>query len=152
MEVEKSENKWILVPVYEMIGTALFIYCILVSHSNPLAVVVGLFTSIIIFGGITGGHFNPAVSIGVYLSNGKYMSQLLFLIMIIIGQLIGACLGFGLAFLSLYDTSHDQIIPESHVPKLCPTDKEENAEGILVKGCDNLDGAGFKFDFQTFWT
>ena len=73
MEVEKSESKWILVPVYEMIGTALFIYCILVSHGNPLAVAIGLFSSIIIFGGITGGHFNPAVSIGVYIANGKWL-------------------------------------------------------------------------------
>ena len=73
MEVEKSESKWILVPVYEMIGTALFIYCILVSHGNPLAVAIGLLSSIIIFGGITGGHFNPAVSIGVYIANGKWL-------------------------------------------------------------------------------
>ena len=111
MEVPKHENKWILVPVYEMLGTSLFIYSILVSHSNPLAVVVGLFSSIIIFGGITGGHFNPAVSIGVYLSNGKYMKQLLFLILIIVGQFIGACLGFGLAFLSLYESDGDNLIP-----------------------------------------
>ena len=73
MEVARSENRWILVPLYEMIGTALFIYCILVSHGNPLGVVIGLFSSIIIFGGITGGHFNPAVSIGVFTANGKWL-------------------------------------------------------------------------------
>ena len=143
MEVEKSENKWILVPVYEMIGTALFIYCILVSHGNPLAVVIGLFSSIIIFGGITGGHFNPAVSIGVYIANGKWLKQLLFLILIILGQFIGACIGFGLGFASLFEGSGEKLVPESYVTKLCPKDKETNAEGITVNGCDNVDGKGF---------
>ena len=81
MEVPKSERKWLLVAAYELLGTALFVYCILTSMGNPLAAVVGLFSSIIVFGGITGGHFNPAVSIGVFLANGKYATQLLLLIL-----------------------------------------------------------------------
>ena len=85
MEVPGNERKWLLVSVYEMLGTAFFVYCILASMGNPLAVVVGLFSSIIIFGGITGGHFNPAVSIGVFIANGKHLINLLFLVMIILG-------------------------------------------------------------------
>ena len=69
MEVSDGKNNKILVAVYEMIGTALFIYCILVSHANAIAVVVGLFMSIIIFGPYTGGHFNPAVTLGVFVAN-----------------------------------------------------------------------------------
>ena len=149
MEVEKSQDKKLLVTVYEMLGTALFIYCILTSHGNPLAVVVGLFSSIIIFGGITGGHFNPAVSLGVYIANGKYLTQIVFLIMIIIGQLIGACLGMLLAMLSIHEegASDKKFIPENHIPKLCPSDGEKDAQGIEVKGCDNVDGEGFQYDF-----
>ena len=143
MEVPKSERKWLLVSVYEMLGTALFVYCILTSMGNPLAAVVGLFSSIIVFGGITGGHFNPAVSIGVFLAKGKYSTQFLFLILIIIGQLLGAALGFGLAVLSLYRTSGHEFIPVSHIPNLCPEDTELNKEGAMVKGCDGLDGNGF---------
>ena len=85
MEVPGNERKWLLVSVYEMLGTAFFVYCILASMGNPLAAVVGLFASIIIFGGVTGGHFNPAVSIGVFLAKGKYLTNLLFLVMIIVG-------------------------------------------------------------------
>ena len=152
MEVPKSERKWLLVAAYELLGTALFVYCILTSMGNPLAAVVGLFSSIIVFGGITGGHFNPAVSIGVFLANGKYATQLLLLILIIIGQLLGAALGFGLAVLSLYRTSGHEFIPVSHIPNLCPEDTELNKEGTMAKGCDGLDGNGFQYDVQAFFT
>lgn len=50
-----------------MLGTALFIYGILINGADNAGVALSLFASVIIFGGITGGHFNPAVSIGVYL-------------------------------------------------------------------------------------
>ena len=152
MEVPKSERKWLLVAAYELLGTALFVYCILTSMGNPLAAVVGLFSSIIVFGGITGGHFNPAVSIGVFLANGKYATQLLLLILIIIGQLLGAAVGFGLAVLSLYRTSGHEFIPVSHIPSLCPEDTELNKEGTMAKGCDGLDGNGFQYDVQAFYT
>lgn len=49
-----------------MIGTALFVYGILVSGGNAIGVPMSLLTCILIFGGVTGGHFNPAVSIGVW--------------------------------------------------------------------------------------
>ena len=128
-----------------MLGTALFIYCILCSHGNPLAVVVGLFSSIIIFGGVTGGHFNPAVSLGVYLAGGKYFANFVYLIMIIIGQLIGACIGMGLAVLSIYEegAKNGKLIPEDHLPKLCPSAEEKNEFNIKIKGCDNMNGDGF---------
>ena len=117
-----------------MLGTALFVYCILTSHGNALAVVIGLFSSIIIFGGITGGHFNPAVSLGVYLSNGNYASQIGYLLMIICGQFLGAVLGLMLAVLSIYEkgAEDNKLIPNDHVPKLCPSAEEENEYGITV--------------------
>ena len=147
MEVPKNSDKMVLVSVYEMLGTALFLYCILVSNGHALAVVVGLFASIIIFGGVTGGHFNPAVSLGVYIANGKY-SQGGFLALIIGAQLVGACLGFGLAFPSLYkSTANGIVINDALIPKLCPNDTED-----WVYGCDNRDGEGFSMGVQAFWT
>lgn len=121
MEVEKSQDRKLLVVFYEMMGTALFMYCILVSRANPLGVIVGLFASIILFGSVTGGHFNPAVTLGVYLSNGKHLRHLLWLIMILLGQFIGAILGLGFATLSMYEKDEENMIPaESRLPKLCP--------------------------------
>ena len=38
---------------------------------QPFAVGLTLFGNICIFGGVSGGHFNPAVSVGVFISEGK---------------------------------------------------------------------------------
>lgn len=53
----------------EFIGTAIFLLVILQGSYYykskdilPLIIAVGLLTSIILFGKISGGHFNPAVS------------------------------------------------------------------------------------------
>ena len=82
MEVNGGKNSTILVAIYEAMGTALFVYCVLASAGNAYAVIMGLFASIIIFGGYTGGHFNPAVTLGVYVANGKYCSDLITLILV----------------------------------------------------------------------
>lgn len=65
-----------------MIGTASFIYMIIVSTGDAIAVPLALFASIIIFGGITGGHFNPAVTTGVYIKEGKYVENAAFYVLI----------------------------------------------------------------------
>jgi len=82
MEVKGGEDRKCTVMLYEMLGTALFIYGIIMT--SPAATIpFSLFASIIIFGAVTGGHFNPAVSLGVYLAEGKdYGKNLGFLVMI----------------------------------------------------------------------
>jgi glycerol uptake facilitator-like aquaporin len=46
----------------EFLGTAFFIYIILAT-GNPLAIGAALAFVILVIGGISGGHVNPAVSI-----------------------------------------------------------------------------------------
>jgi aquaporin Z len=46
----------------EFIGTLLFLFTILTT-GNPLAIVSALYIAIMLGGHISGGHFNPAVSI-----------------------------------------------------------------------------------------
>ena len=87
MEVEGGSERKGTVVLCEMFGTALFIYGILVSRGDAIAVPLSLFASILIFGNITGGHFNPAVSFGVLISNGrtKTKSNFVFFILIVLG-------------------------------------------------------------------
>ncbi len=51
----------------EFLGTFLFFYIILESnqygHLQPFIIAIGLLVAILLFGKISGGHFNPAVSL-----------------------------------------------------------------------------------------
>ena len=50
-----------------------------------------------VMGGISGGHFNPAVTIGVLFREGK-TSNLPFALAIIFSQIFGAILGVSVAY------------------------------------------------------
>ena len=84
MEVKNRKNGDFTVCLCEMLGTALFVYGIIINGADNAGVALSLFASVLIFGGITGGHFNPAVSIGVYLQEANFLGNLILLIEIII--------------------------------------------------------------------
>ena len=65
METPEGKNRMITVGIYELLGTALFVSAIMMTN-NSMSIAFSLFASILIFGSVTGGHFNPAVSLGVY--------------------------------------------------------------------------------------
>ena len=46
----------------EFIGTFIFLFVIL-QYGQPIPIVIALLAAIYVFGNISGGHFNPAVSI-----------------------------------------------------------------------------------------
>ena len=84
MEVAGGSERKLLVCLYEAMGTALFVYCVLASVGNAYAVIMGLFASIIIFGGVTGGHFNPAVTLGVFIATGHWIRNIFFMALIMV--------------------------------------------------------------------
>jgi aquaporin Z len=82
--------------ISEMIGTFIFILLILVITSKNteainVAVPIGLAlaVSIVIFGDISGGHFNPAVSFAMFIKNPKVFTGLM-LLLYTFAQVIGA--------------------------------------------------------------
>lgn len=46
----------------EFVGTLFFIF-IIITTGNPLAIAASLYIVILIGGNVSGGHFNPAVSV-----------------------------------------------------------------------------------------
>ena len=105
MEVKDGHNNKFWVLVLEMIGTANLLFAINTSAANgrqPFAVGLTIFGNICMFGEVTGGHFNPAVTLGVLIAEGKdnFGSNLVYAIMIIIAQIIGAILGCFSAWLA----------------------------------------------------
>jgi|TARA_B110000211_G_C13956909_1_gene498736 aquaporin Z len=61
----------------EFIGTFLFLSVILSNGKNPIAIAVALLSVIYFGGAISGGHFNPAVSVMMYLSKSIKLDKLL---------------------------------------------------------------------------
>lgn len=60
-----------------------------------------LFAVLLIGGPITGAHYNPAVTIGVYISNKHWKKDWLMFIITIVAQVSGALAGICLVWLSL---------------------------------------------------
>tara|TARA_A100001015_G_scaffold295981_1_gene375632 strand:- start:591 stop:869 length:279 start_codon:yes stop_codon:yes gene_type:complete len=77
----------------ECVGTIFFLFVILLT-GNPLAIGLALVLMIYIAGPITGGHFNPAVSIMMYANKKLSMKDTL---MYIVAQVLG-----GLAALTIF--------------------------------------------------
>ena len=118
MEVAGSEKRVALVFIYEAIGTMLFVYSILLT-ANPVSIAFSLFASIVLFGAVTGGHFNPAVTLGVYVSEAQWRKNAFWLVTVILAQVLGGFLAQGLAQLTLFEGEISNI-PADNVAKLCP--------------------------------
>merc|ERR1719225_1656560 len=98
METPRDHDRKLLVCIYELIGQILFMYIALVSGGSGsdswgIAGPLALFVVVNIFGGVSGGHFNPAVTLGVYVREAKWAQNFIFLIMIIASQICGALCG-----------------------------------------------------------
>ena len=77
-----------------------------------------IFTWCMFGGQITGGHFNPAVSVGVYISNKHWKEDWYMMALMILAQCFGAFLGLGLAWISLYNINSDEELTRAGVPVL----------------------------------
>ena len=101
MEVKGGDENKKFVLLFELIGTANLLYAINTSAAGglqPFAVGLTIFGNICIFGEVTGGHFNPAVTLGVLVAEGFH--KIGFAIQIIIAQIIGACFGCASSFMA----------------------------------------------------
>lgn len=128
METPTGHDRKLLVCLYEFMGQIFFMYAVLVSAGtgSAFAGLVGplaLFVSVSIFGAVTGGHFNPAVTLGVYFREAKYKDNFLFMAMIISSQISGAITGMLLSYLVLRipDANGDITVLPQSVPLLLPS-------------------------------
>ena len=118
MEVPGGKNAKTWVCLYEFFGAALLIFtvnaCQSMSGDQPYDIGLALFAGIIMFGDVSGAHFNPAVTIAVFIKEGtaNMGENIGFMILIWIGQVLGCVFGVLIASVAL--TSAD------NVALLCP--------------------------------
>ena len=95
MEVPGAANNKLMVCLFEVIGTAMLLLS--VNWGTAEAVAGIIFTAIIMFGPISGAHFNPAVTIGVLVTQQSWKDNIGFALIVIISEIVGAFLGCLLA-------------------------------------------------------
>lgn len=82
----------------EVLGTFVFLYVILQSGKfpvvQPFVIAAGLLVAIFMFGSVSGGHFNPAVSTMLHLSGDESVKELTTLALYVVAQVVGGGLAF----------------------------------------------------------
>ena len=89
MEVEHGHERKFIVCFYEFFGTFLFVYLIFIAGGSQSAYkdlvgALGCFALVSIFGSVSGGHFNPAVTLAFYIRERQFAKNLLFMVYIMI--------------------------------------------------------------------
>lgn len=76
----------------EFLGTFVFLYIILESSgyetSQPFVIAVGLLAAILMFGGVSGGHFNPAVTAMMWAKGSPDIEPIGYIIAQVAGGLV----------------------------------------------------------------
>ena len=87
-----SFKEKLVICFYEFLGTAMLVLGYNFTSAG-LAVGFNLFVGILMSAKVSGGMFNPAVTIAVYSAEGTFMKNILLILMIILSQIIGAYFG-----------------------------------------------------------
>ena len=98
MDVKSGSSYPLSVALGEMVGTMFFSMIVNLAR-DPYTIGLGHAVCILMTYEISGGHLNPAVSIGVYIKSRKFYGNFLFLLFTMLAQLIGALIGLAFAFL-----------------------------------------------------
>jgi len=122
MEVKNGHNNKLLVCAYEFMGTAMLLLSInwgTLGPDQPIAVSGTVFAAILLFGPVSGAHYNGAVSIGVLVhESANLRKNAFFFMMIILSQIAGGFFGCFIAWLGT--GSKNNAERTQGVATLCP--------------------------------
>jgi len=106
METNNHDKK-IGVFAYELIGTSLIMFGVMVTIMtyDPILTAVMM----LVAWNVSGGHFNPAITVGVYVSQMKFGKQAVTCLLMIVAQFLGALLGILWGYLVLLDNDWADI-------------------------------------------
>lgn len=140
MEVKGGINNKAGVMFSEAFGTACIIIAINwggVTGATPQCVGFIVAICIQIFGEISGGHFNPAVTMAVLVKEGKdkFGKNLIFAVMIMVAQGIGAIIGATICSMGFsgVQNSATHVMGPYHATQLCPRDGCNDGGAMIMQ-------------------
>lgn len=83
---------------YEFVCTGLLVICINATKGDAAAIGLCVFFLLLTAGPLTGGHFNPAVSLGVFINKEKSLESFVHLAVLWVAQITGALVGMCLIY------------------------------------------------------
>lgn len=159
MESE-NKNKRVGVFVYEFLGTAFIMYALMLARGTfSIGPCLMTLIMMLVAWDISGAHFNPAISLGMFVANKKWGQDLLPLLIMVVAQMAGAFFGVLLGYLSLLDGSWAETfdsttepfveakVPGTWLGVIAPRTPNGTDLGTL-----QLDGSyEYTRNWQTFW-
>lgn len=141
METQFGDKNKVHVCLYEAIGTGLLVMSVNLSkdggHLQLPAIMFMLLADIMIFGPVSGGHMNPAVTLGVlvgYIGMPGFGAKACFSMLIMLSQIFGSICGVGLIWIiSTLNETNMTIHPTPAL--LCPG-HQDNGKGDINDLCD----------------
>ena len=120
MEVPGGHNNKFFVCLYEALGTAMLILSLNLSKGDAIAIGLALFSAIVVFGPVSGAHFNPATTTSVFFKEGleKAGKNCVFYLLIVFSQIVGGIVGVLIAYGCQHKNDENQLEPG--IAFLCP--------------------------------
>lgn len=109
---------------YEFFATGMLVVAINATQGNAVGIGLCVFFLLLLAGPITGGHFNPAISLGVFIN--KYCccsvtwQSFFALINMITAQIFGALVGMNIIHAMIHDSSLPGPMVQAQFPHLQP--------------------------------
>lgn len=112
--------------VYEFLGTAFLMFAINGSEGNAVGIGLSLTFLLVIGGPLTGAHYNPAVTLGVFINEDNKEGIKGRCLLMMIAQFTGAFFG---ALMSLcLVTTFGNGVPYKHSALLCEIDNDPTSD------------------------
>ena len=104
-------RSYIYMAIYEFFGCVLFIVGINCSQNDATVASLGLFIAATLTGRLSGGHFNMAVTLAVYVVEGKWRKNIGIALSIAIIDIVGAFVGMFVSIGMLGTANTFKLVP-----------------------------------------
>ena len=124
METGKQKRYFQLI-IYELLGTALITYGVVLDKGTYLLGIDMTAIMMLLAWNISGGHFNPAITLGVYIAEKKFGENAMTMLVMIAAQFVGAFLGIFIGWLAVLDSTwadnYQDMFPKADVSAKVPS-------------------------------